>query len=98
MIPTELAYELLNVPRDQIPALVAALLARLMEPEPGRNTAPDEALLTTDQVAERLGGVSRKWVYRHADELGAVRLSRRKLVFPAEAVGRYLRRQARNGR
>jgi hypothetical protein len=29
-------------------------------------------LLTVEDVQARLGGVSRKWVYRHQDELQAV--------------------------
>lgn len=93
MIPTELAYELLNVPREQIPALIAALLARLVEPVPETQPAPaEDALLTADQVAERLQ-VNRKWVYRHRDKLGAVELSRKKLRFPSSQVERYLRRR-----
>jgi excisionase family DNA binding protein len=94
MIPTEVAYELLNVPKEHIPALVAALLARLVEPVPEANGAlPDEdPLLTTDQVAERLQ-VDRKWVYRHKDKLGAVALSRKQLRFPSSGVDAYLRRR-----
>lgn len=99
MIPTEVATELGNVPRDQIPALVAVLLARLMEPDAETNPASEEdALLTADQVAERLQ-VDRKWVYRHADVLGVMTLSRRKLRFPSTAIDAYIRRRkAASGR
>ena len=91
MSPIGFATELANVPRDQIPAFVAALLARLMEPE--TNAAPEEdTLLTADQVAEKLQ-VNRKWVYRHKVKLGAVGLSRKKLRFPSSEVERYLRRR-----
>ena len=94
MIPTEVAYELLNVPREQIPALVAALLARLVDPgsETDGKGPEEDPLLTADQVAERLQ-VDRKWVYRHKDKLGAVELSRKKLRFPSSQVERYLRRR-----
>ena len=93
MIPIEVATELANVPRDQIPGLVAALLARLIEPEPETNAASEEdALLTVDQVAERLQ-VDRKWVYHHKDKLGGVALSRKMLRFPSSGVDTYLRRR-----
>ncbi len=92
-----------RVPREHIPALIAALAAHLMEPEPeqenGRPTG--NALLTADQVAERLS-VDRKWVYTHRDELGGLNLSRKRLRFPSDAVERYIQRRkaatARGGR
>jgi hypothetical protein len=49
---------------------------------------PTAQLLTAAQVAERFG-VSRDWVYEHADELGAVRLGdgpRGRLRFDVEKV------------
>ena len=45
--------------------------------------------LTADEVAERLG-VSTKWCYDHAADLGAVRLSGRAVRFPERAVRRYI--------
>ncbi len=45
--------------------------------------------LTADEVAELLG-MSAKWCYDHADELGAVRLSARAVRFPESAVRRYI--------
>jgi hypothetical protein len=55
---------------ESIEALADALAARLRGPVDVQE-AP--ALLTAAELAERLH-VSREWVYRHADELGAIRL------------------------
>lgn len=87
-----------TIPREQIPAVIALLAARLLEPEPERGDRSDETdpLLTADEVAERLGA-SRPWVYRHAADLGAIRLTRKKLRFPQSEVDRYLRRRRSHG-
>ncbi len=45
--------------------------------------------LTAGEVAERLG-LSDDWVYRHSDELGAVKLGGA-VRFPERAVVRYLK-------
>jgi len=55
---------------ESIEALADALATRLRAPG---DVQPAPALLTAAELAERLG-VSREWVYRHADELGAIRL------------------------
>jgi len=55
---------------ESIEALADALAARLRGPVDVQS-AP--ALLTAAELAERLG-VSREWIYRNADALGAVRL------------------------
>jgi hypothetical protein len=47
--------------------------------------------LDAQEVAERLVGVSREWVYEHADELGARRMGsgrRPRLRFPAQSLDR----------
>ena len=87
------------IPRAQIPAAIARLAARAMEPEPPTRApaASNGRLLTPDEAAARLG-VNRRWIYRHADRLGAARLSRRKLRVPEAALERYLARQAREVR
>ncbi len=87
-----------TIPREQIPAVIALLAARLIEPEPKRDDRSDEPdpLLTADEVAERLGA-SRPWVYRHADALGVIRLTRKKLRFSQAEVERYLRRRRSHG-
>ncbi len=81
------------LPRDQIPAAIARLAARLMElpQSPEGPTKSPELILTPDEVAKMLK-TDRRWVYRHGRELGAIRLSRRKLRFPATRVRRFLDR------
>jgi predicted DNA-binding transcriptional regulator AlpA len=67
----------------------------LLEALDGNGDAPKpeaETLLTAGQVAARLG-TSERWVYDHADQLGAKRLSRRCVRFPEAAVARYLARR-----
>ena len=65
---------------------------------PGRNTsgpgpqvsAPGhDQQLTADEVASRLS-VSKKWVYGHEEQLGAVHLSARAVRFSERAVQRYI--------
>ena len=94
-----------TAPIEALPDLLAELerakatvYARLLTNNSGRSrsdsipkTAEDH-LLTAEQVAEKLQ-VARKWVYRHAAALGAVRLSRKKLRFPSSALERYLARR-----
>jgi len=59
----------------------------------GAASPPDE-LLTPVQAA-RLLGTDRRWVYRHSIELGAVRLSRRKLRFKRAGLERFIKRKTR---
>ncbi len=93
-------------PLESMPDLLAEIerarataYARLLTRNNGRNssesdgsTADADAFLTADQVAETLQ-VDRKWVYRNATALGAVRLSRKKLRFPSSALEGYLARR-----
>jgi hypothetical protein len=78
------------IPQHQVPAAITRLSARLLTPA---DTQPDD-LLSVDEAAALLKA-TRRWLYRHADELGVVRLSRRKIVFPRRTV---LARVARKGR
>jgi excisionase family DNA binding protein len=76
-----------SIPLTQVPAAIARLAARLLQ-----ESAPseeDDPLLTPEQVAELLG-VDKRFVYRHSDQLGAVRLSSRALRFPRSAVERFI--------
>jgi len=76
---------------DSIPApLIAAAIARLTTRLMTRADDPDE-LLTVDEAA-RLLKTDRRWIYRHADQLGARRLSRRKLRLSRKSIHRYLER------
>ena len=76
------------IPQDRIPAAIARLAARAMEPPPAASDPADE-LLTPDEVASILKA-DRRFVYRHARALGGVRLSRRKLRFTMKRLQRYL--------
>jgi excisionase family DNA binding protein len=69
-----------------IPAAIAKLAARAMTP--ARDDSADE-YLTPDQVAALLK-VPKRWAYANARKLGAIKLSRRALRFPAARVRRYL--------
>ena len=91
-LPSDLRL-LERVPREHIPDALAEierartrLLLRLHTPE----EKPQEqiVLLTADQVAERLN-VSRRFVYDHAEDLGRVQISARKVRFRADTVEAY---------
>lgn len=56
------------------------------------DTPAVECALTARDVAARLG-VSERWVYDHAAQLGGKRLSRRCVRFPETALRRYLERR-----
>jgi helix-turn-helix protein len=75
------------IPVAQVPAAIARLAARVMAP-----ADPADELLNVDDVA-RLLKVTPKFVYAHGDDLGAVRLSRRKVRFSRRAVVRYVERR-----
>jgi excisionase family DNA binding protein len=96
-LPTDLFRALDALPRDAIPAAIALLAARLLTEAPPvvpRRAQELGRLLTAGEAAARLG-VDRRWVYRHARELGGIALSRRKLRVPEVAVERFLARRAR---
>jgi hypothetical protein len=79
------------IPVEQIPAAIARLSARLMVP--AAQAAADD-FLSVDEAAKLLRCTPR-WLYKHADELGVTRLSRRQIVFPRRTL---LARVARKGR
>lgn len=62
---------------------------RLQPPAQNGTASKLDQHLTVDEVADRLS-VGTKWVYDHADQLGAVHLSTRAVRFPERAVQRYL--------
>lgn len=75
------AIELTDRQLDQLAERIAAKLAALQ-------AAPEPALLSAAQLAEKLG-VSVGYVRAHADELGAVRIgtgTKPRLRFPADAA------------
>ncbi len=87
----------------QIPALLGALeqvramaWARLSAPQvatqaPTRPRSGKDRLLSAQEAADLLG-VSERWVYDHADELGGQRLSARCLRFSEKALRRRIER------
>ena len=87
---------LMSIPRAQIPALIMALTARLLEaPEPAPEVAPGEAdkMLTTEEAAALLRR-STKWIYRHQKGLPFARkLSERSWVYSEQGLRKWLARQ-----
>ena len=71
-------------------ALADRIVARLRNGDP----SPTDDLLTPAEAAALLK-VDRRWVYKHADELGAVHLTRRKLRIPRAGIDRRLKRGKR---
>ena len=63
--------------RDELVKAIARRVVELLEPTLGaRGRPPGEELVNSAKLAELLG-VSRDYVYDHAEELGAIRLSGR---------------------
>jgi hypothetical protein len=89
----QLATEERTALRVKVAALAAALDAcPAAGPLPAKAevSAGKNGLLTPKEVAARLR-TTRKWVYRHADELQAKHLSRKCLRIPACEIERLLR-------
>lgn len=75
---------------------VELLLPHLLAAVAGSETSADAGLVDATALAERLG-VTRAFVYEHADELGAIRLGdgpRARLRFDVEAAERALPRSS----
>jgi len=85
-VPANALAILEDIPRDLVPAALARLAARALEPVAPE---PTDELLTADEVA-RIVKADKRWVQRHARELGGVKLSRRKLRFSRRRVLRYV--------
>jgi hypothetical protein len=72
--------------------LVEAIAQRVVELLDGRSPAVGTPLLSALEVAQRFG-VGRKWVYEHADDLGAIRLGtgrRARMRFNASVIEQQL--------
>ena len=88
-----------HVPQDELLDLVGELVRgqaivqqQLASPPPARAEAParqESRLLKPSRVAKRLD-VSPRWVYEHADELGAVKLGGA-LRIPERRLESYLK-------
>ena len=57
----------------------------------GDASAPADDMLTPDEAAKLLR-TDRRWIYRNAEKLGAVHLTRRKMRIPRAAIQRHLKR------
>ena len=86
-----------TVPPGRIPALLSqlsalqgAMAARLMSADRDETTSTEDALLTVDQAAERLG-VSKDWLFRRSRMLPFVVRLGRHLRFSNRGIDRYLR-------
>jgi len=87
------------IPRDELPDLLGKVVAlearvrlRLAEAPTMAPAAPDRNL-DVAAAAARLN-MSKRYLYRHADELGAVRIGSR-ILFPERRLARFLDRARR---
>jgi len=81
------AGTLLTLSRDE---LLEALVSTPIASDDRAVALPvSDEWLTAEQTAARLG-VSDRWCYDHADQLGVRRLSRRCVRFSARAVDRFM--------
>lgn len=91
MLPDDIS----TIPREKIPALIAALAARLLEPEPVPEAADDhdDRLLTAAEASAILRR-STKWISRHRRSLPFARkLSERSWVYSEQGLRKWLARQ-----
>jgi len=73
---------------EQVPAAILRLSARLIATPREDAATPDEQL-SVDEAA-RLLRVTRRFVWNHARELGATRVSARKIVLSRRRLVRWL--------
>lgn len=89
--------DIASIPRADIPALIAALAARLLEPAEAVIQVPpapdDDRLLTTEEAAAMLG-YSKKWIYRHIEDLPfGRRIGPREFRFELRGLRKWQARQ-----
>ncbi len=78
-----------GIPPESIPAAIARLAARAMQAAPrGDGPAADEQLSVEE--AARLLHVTRRFVWNHARELGATRVSPRRILLSRRRLVRWL--------
>lgn len=88
--------DIASIPRDQIPAVIAALAARLLEPAPMVvvPTESDEDRLINTAEAAAILGHSTKWIYRHVADLPfARRIGPRDFRFSLHGLRKWQARQ-----
>ncbi len=95
MLPDDIANIPANIPRERIPALIALLAARLLEPqlEPEAVDDHDDRLLTAAEASAILRR-STKWLSRNRARLNfARRLGPRSWTYSEKGLRRWLTRQ-----
>ena len=80
---SELLLELLEAPGAGVQSTTPPASAN------GGASTPAERLLTVQEVADCFG-LTPDWLYRHWKMVGGVKLGRKVLRFPADALPRYL--------
>jgi excisionase family DNA binding protein len=87
-----------DLPAEELPDLIgqlesvkAAAWARLSSPAAAQSQSHDE-LLSVEVAAERLG-VSRDYLYRHAQDYPFTRRQGRKLLFSAHGIEKHIRQK-----
>jgi excisionase family DNA binding protein len=90
-VPADALAALDAIELGAVPAAILRLTARLVPapPSPAAPTPSADDLLTPDEAAALLK-CDRRFVYRHARELGAIRLSRRTLRLSRKRILRWL--------
>jgi len=86
---TTLITALDAIPAEQVPAAIARLAARAMQQALQGDVATPDETLTVEQAAKLLH-VTRRFVWNHARELGATRVSERKIVLSRRRLTRWL--------
>lgn len=87
----QIAEYLEAVPFDRIPAAMATLATRLLT-SPPPDSLPEsrrDRYLSPDQITDQYG-LDRRWVYAHAEALGAVKCGHRTMRVPESGLRRYL--------
>jgi predicted DNA-binding transcriptional regulator AlpA len=84
-LPPDVARTLLCGLAGVLPVLIAQSLKVIGKPE---SSATPERFLTVDEAVARFG-VSRQWLYRHAKQMPHSQPSRKTLLFPENATGKW---------
>jgi hypothetical protein len=94
MLPDDIANIPANIPRERIPALIAALAARLLEPEAVEPVSDQPDVMLTTLEAAKLLRRSTKWITRHRRNLPfAKKLAARSWVCSEQGLRRWLARK-----
>jgi hypothetical protein len=88
------ADDIASVPRSEIPKLLVALSARLLEPELVEPVSDEPDVMLTTLEAAKLLRRNTKWISRHRKSLPFARkLSERSWVYSEQGLRRWLARK-----